>query len=218
MFTRLVSRFPRLVRGVAARMARSLPRQPTADSSRVVMGEGSYGTVHVTAWATPQSAPPYVVVGRYCSIAGDVRALVNGGHRTDWISTYPFGELFEQYAGQISGHPRHTGAVRIGHDVWIGEGALLLGGVHIGNGAVIGARAVVTRDVRPYSVVAGNPAREVSRRFSDDEIEMLQRAAWWELPRESVVRLVPYLNSRPDIGRLCEQVARERDRSAHVET
>jgi carbonic anhydrase/acetyltransferase-like protein (isoleucine patch superfamily) len=87
------------------------------------------------------------------------------------------------------------GGVAIGNDVWIGSGAVVLSGVHIGDGAVIGAHAVVARDVPAYAVVAGNPAQALRMRFDDATIAALVEAAWWELPRNEVERLIPLLQS-----------------------
>lgn len=115
-----------------------------------------------------------VSIGRYCSFAAN--ALVGPGeHGTEWLSTHP---LFEEWSkGRISPapHPRTT----ICNDVWIGDGALITAGVHVGDGAVIGARSVVTRDVEPYEIVAGVPARVIRRRFSDDLVDRLLKLGWW---------------------------------------
>lgn len=115
-----------------------------------------------------------VSIGRYCSFAAN--ALVGPGeHGTEWLSTHP---LFEDWSrGRVSPepHPRTT----IGNDVWIGDGALIMAGVHISDGAVIGARSVVTRDVGPYEVVAGVPARVLRRRFPDALVIRLLKLGWW---------------------------------------
>jgi acetyltransferase-like isoleucine patch superfamily enzyme len=108
-----------------------------------------------------------------------VTIFLGGNHRTDWITTYPF-SVFWESAKNISGHPASKGDVIIGHDVWIGEGAVILSGVRIGNGAVIGAHAVVTRDVPSYAIIAGNPAAIMRSRFSKDEIDILESLEWWD--------------------------------------
>ena len=99
----------------------------------------------------------------------------------DWVSTYPFSALSYWRAGHITGHPKTQGDVIIGNDVWIGMDAIILSGVRIGDGAVVAARTVVNRDVSNYSVVAGNPAREIRRRFDDKSIDALCQIAWWKL-------------------------------------
>jgi len=122
--------------------------------------------------------PATLEVGNFCSFAKNVTILLGGNHRIDWITTYPFPALWE-CARHVEGHPVSRGDVVIGHDVWVGTGAMILSGVRIGSGAVVGAGAVVTRDVPPYTVVAGNPAREIRRRFDDDEVEILLALEWW---------------------------------------
>jgi hypothetical protein len=93
------------------------------------------------------------------------------------------------------GLPRSKGDVHIGNDVWIGHGASILSGVSIGDGAVVGANAMVTRDVRAYAIVAGNPAREIRRRFPDEVVAQLEAAAWWDWPEADIRAAVGFLSS-----------------------
>lgn len=144
LLARLLRRVLRLSRGA---------RSPAAWKSRYEVGRGTYGNPTVLHWGEPTT----LKVGCFCSIAADVKIFLGGNHRTDWITTYPF-PAFWKSAAHIKGHPSSRGDVIIGHDVWIGEGAVILSGVRIGNGAVVAASAVVTRDVPPYGIVAGNPA------------------------------------------------------------
>jgi lipopolysaccharide biosynthesis protein len=95
------------------------------------------------------------------------------------------------------------GDVVIGHDVWLGSGCMILSGVTVGHGAVVAARAVVTRDVPPYAIVAGNPARVVRHRFDAATVAALVAAAWWDRPHDTVTRLVPLLQS----GRIADLLA-----------
>ena len=116
-------------------------------------------------------------------------------HRTDWLTTYPFADIpftWPEAAG-IAGHPATRGDVSIGHDVWLAHGAMVTSGVTIGNGAAVGARAVVIDDIPPYAIAVGNPARVVSRRFKQPQIETLQRIAWWDWPEERIRRAIPLL-------------------------
>lgn len=99
-------------------------------------------------------------IGSFCSIAGGVAIFLGGNHRIDYTTTFPFNFVFEEFCG-FKGHPASKGDVIIGNDVWIGSCAVILSGVTIGDGAVIGANSIVTKDVEPYSVVAGNPARKI---------------------------------------------------------
>src|SRR5690606_33546632 len=119
-----------------------------------------------------------LVIGRFCAIATGATFIMNGAnHRLAGLTTYPFTIYDQSWSGlcpeQLELAPR--GATVIGNDVWIGRSAVILPGVTIGDGAVIGAHAVVSRPVRPYAVVAGNPAREVRRRLADDAVERMLR-------------------------------------------
>ena len=122
----------------------------------------------------------------------DVMFMVGGAHGHDRVSTFPF----LQDAGDL---PRNGEGrtIVVGNDVWIGRGALILPGVRIGDGAVIGAHAVVSRDVRPYAVVVGNPAREVKRRFDDATVDWLLRNAWWNEPHDKLMERIDWLTSPP---------------------
>ncbi|MHB2206740.1 CatB-related O-acetyltransferase [Methylobacterium sp. CM6257] len=146
-----------------------------------------------------------LTIGRYCSIADKVEILLGGDHRLDWVSTYPFAAMRGLFPEARAPEDYHAsrGDVVIGHDVWLGSGCMILSGVTVGHGAVVAARAVVTRDVPAYAVVAGNPARVVRYRFDAATADALVDAAWWDLPHEAVMRLVPLLQS----GRVADLLA-----------
>jgi len=133
-------------------------------------------------------------IGNYCSFAEDVWIVFGGFHRVDWITTYPFSVLFDG-AEDTVGLPHAKGDVIIGNDVWVCTGAMIMSGVTIGNGAVIAARSVVTKDVAPYTIVAGNPAVPVRKRFSDEIIEELEHIQWWNWPVEKIRSEFPVLLS-----------------------
>lgn len=133
-------------------------------------------------------------VGRFCAFASGVTILTGCNHRTDWISTYPFQSIF----GPDRGLPfpsRSKGDVEIGHDVWVGVDALILSGVTVGTGAVVAARSVVTKDVPPYAIVVGSPARIVKYRFDQDTINALLAIAWWDWPLSKIEEALPLLMS-----------------------
>jgi len=134
--------------------------------------------------------PERLVIGRYCAIASKVRFLMSGGNHADiGPSTFPFGIFGEPWAQRtmelVMSAPSRGDTV-VGHDVWLGYGALVMPGVNIGSGAVVAAASVVAADVSPYAIVAGNPARVVRRRYEDRDVERLLRAAWWGWPVELV--------------------------------
>lgn len=155
------------------------------------IGRASYGDLEVRSWKEGAT----LQVGAFCSFAAGVKIFLGGEHRTDWVTTFPFPALWKEQAGHIPGHPKTRGNVVIGNDVWIGAEAVIMSGVRIGDGAVVGARAVVTRDVPPYAIVAGNPAALIRQRFAEPVIERLREIAWWTWSDERITRLMPLLLS-----------------------
>ncbi|EIM29329.1 type B chloramphenicol O-acetyltransferase [Microvirga lotononidis] len=139
-----------------------------------------------------------LIIGSFCSIATGVTFVMHGnqGHRRDWVSTFPF--FYMNKDGAFGSPPDPfipAGDTVVGNDVWIGTEAMIMPGVRIGHGAIVGSRAVVTRDVEPYTVVTGNPARPGRKRFSDEEIAMLLEMAWWDWPVEQIRDAMPLLCS-----------------------
>ena len=128
-----------------------------------------------------------LVIGRFCALAAGVRFVMNGGnHAMGGFTTYPFA-IFPDWRAPMPEFP-HKGDTVVGNDVWIGWQAVIMPGVRIGDGAIVAARSVVTRDVAPYAVVAGNPAVEVRRRFDDATVTALLEIAWWDWPAEKIQR------------------------------
>ncbi len=138
-----------------------------------------------------------LIIGKFCSIASGARFLLtSANHTSKSLSTYPFPIFFEEWdldKKQVASAWDNKGDIVIGNDVWIGYEAVVLSGVHIGDGAIIGSRAVVTKDVAPYSVVGGIPAKEVKRRFAEETIEKLQKIQWWNWPFDKIQRFLPYI-------------------------
>ncbi len=138
-----------------------------------------------------------LVIGRYCSIGSGAVFMMAGnqGHQHSWISTYPFfyhnSDAFE---GAIDGFER-SGDTVIGNDVWIGTEAMIMSGVTIGDGAIIASRAVVTKDVAPYSIVGSNPAKLIRYRFGEDEITKLLAMQWWHWKDEHIKNAMKLLCS-----------------------
>src|SRR5512145_2214568 len=166
------------------------------------IGKGTYGDPKIYRWTREEN----LTIGAYCSIAEGVTILLGGEHRTDWVTTYPFSVL---WAGgkSIEGHPKTKGDVVIGNDVWIGAEALIRSGVTIGDGAVIAARAVISQDIPPYAVAAGNPVRILKKRFNDEMIERLLRLKWWQWDEGRIEKALPFLLNT-DIGRFIDLAER----------
>lgn len=131
-----------------------------------------------------------LIIGKFCSIACGAKFLFNSAnHSLASLSTYPFPIFYEEWGLNIQNVAAawdNKGDIVIGNDVWIGYEAVVLAGVTIGDGAVIGARAVVTKDVPPYAVVGGVPARLIRRRFPDDTISALLALRWWDWPSDKI--------------------------------
>ncbi len=129
-------------------------------------------------------------IGKYCSIACGAKFIfTSANHAMQPLSTYPFPIFFEEWGldvKDIASAWDNKGDIEIGSDVWIGFEAVILSGVKIGHGAIVGARAVVTRDVPPYTIVGGVPAKPIRKRFPDEAVEKLLELRWWDWPPEKV--------------------------------
>lgn len=132
-----------------------------------------------------------LVIGKFCAIARGVKFIMNGAnHKTAGVSTYPFfifGNGWEKAMPQPGELP-YKGDTVIGNDVWIGYDCLIMPGVKVGNGAIISSRSVVVSDVAPYSIVGGNPARQIKERFAPDVVAELEAIAWWDWPIEKITQ------------------------------
>ena len=155
------------------------------------IGEYTYGAPNIFWWGENVG----ITIGKYCSISSDVSILLGGNHRTDWVTTFPFSSL-DPFAAGMSGHPATNGDVYIGNDVWLGSSSSIMSGVTVGDGACVGHKAVVTKDVPPYAIVAGNPARVVRLRFTAEQIERLLKIKWWDWPHANIRRLFDYMLSQ----------------------
>lgn len=169
--------------------------RPLVQSANVEVGEYTYYDSYDDPLAFERDAvlyafgPERLIIGRFCAIASGVRFVMPGASHADrGPSTFPFGVFGPPWDAtmDIVMSAPSRGDTIVGHDVWLGYSALVLPGVTIGHGAVVAAASVVARDVPPYAVVVGNPARVVRSRFSADDVERLLRAAWWDWPVELV--------------------------------
>ncbi len=153
------------------------------------IGDWSYGVPKVVTWGDRS----HLKIGKFCALSQEIIILLDAEHRPDWATTYTFQGIWPDHVQE--GHPGTKGDVVIGNDVWIGYQAMILSGVTIGDGAVIGARAVVTKDVPPYAIVVGSPARVIRYRFSPSIIERLLKIQWWNWPLERIHLILPLLTS-----------------------
>jgi virginiamycin A acetyltransferase len=136
-----------------------------------------------------------LIIGKFCMIASDVKFIMNGAnHLTDAITSYPFAIFGSGWENAMDGkqYPQ-KGDIVIGNDVWIGYNATIMSGVKIGDGAIIATNSTVTKDVEPYSIVGGNPAKEIKKRFSDDKIQKLLALKWWDWDIEKITQNVKNL-------------------------
>ena len=138
-----------------------------------------------------------LIIGKFCSIACGTKFLFNcANHTLQSLSTYTFPLFYEDWdleKADVAKAWDNKGDIVIGNDVWIGYEAVIMAGVHIGNGAIIAARAVVTKDVPPYTIVGGVPARPIRKRFGEAVIQKLEALRWWDWPVEKIRRYLPFL-------------------------
>ncbi len=148
-----------------------------------------------------------LAIGKFCSIACGAKFLfTSANHTMQSLSTYPFPLFYEEWGlerAAVTDAWDNRGDIIIGNDVWIGYEAVILSGVKIGDGAIIGTRAVVTKDVPPYTIVGGVPAKMIRKRFSDETISQLLKLQWWDWPKDKIARNTGAIQSG-DISRLID--------------
>lgn len=172
--------------------------KPTIKNSNIIVGDFTYiadsefesHVTHHYEWNGDK-----LIIGKFCQIAAGVEFVMNGAnHQMNAVSTFPFYTLegWDMEPPAVSDMPLKGDTV-IGNDVWIGQNAVILPGVHIGDGAIIGANSMVGSDVSPYTIVAGNPATEIRKRFDDELIQLLLDFKWWNKSVEEINQLIPLL-------------------------
>lgn len=137
-----------------------------------------------------------LIIGKFCAIASDVKFIMNGAnHKMSSFTTYPFGIFNNGWEAGIAGLKDLPckGDTIIGNDVWLGYEAMIMPGVNVGDGVIIAAKSVVTKDVAPYSVIGGNPARLIKKRFADDVINLLLQIKWWDWDIQKITKNIPIL-------------------------
>ena len=174
--------------------------KPTIKNPQIIVGDFTYiadsdferHVTHLYEWNGDR-----LIIGKFCQIAAGVEFVMNGAnHQMNAVSTFPFFTLegWNASAPQKSDMPLKGDTV-IGNDVWIGQNATIMPGVHIGDGAIIGANSLVSKDVEPYTIVAGNPIRVIRKRFDDELIDLLERFKWWDKSIEEINNLIPLLSN-----------------------
>lgn len=178
-------------------------------SQIILTGKYSYGVENIRLLAWGEGANLFI--GGFCSIADGQTIFLGGNHRVDWVTTFPFGHIVNQTfplgAVNGNGHPVTKGHVVIENDVWIGEGCTIMSGLRLGSGSVVAAKSVVVKDVDPYTIVGGNPARVIRKRFSEDIIQKLLELKWWDRRDDEINKIVPLLQMPPTGEILAEIVA-----------
>lgn len=155
-------------------------------------GKYTYGNPKIT-WVNQNAK---LTIGNFCSIASNVTIyLGNGvGHDVSFVSTYPFGYIHNNVFTNVKNNSRNTnGDVNIGNDIWIGENVTIMSGVTIGDGAVIANNSHVVKNVEPYSLVGGNPAKFIKYRFTSKQIEKLLEIKWWYWDDEKINKFIPFI-------------------------
>ena len=190
--------------------------KPAVKDERIIVGEFTYiadrefesHVTHFYPWSRDR-----LIIGKFCQIASGVEFIMNdANHQMNAVTTFPFYTLegWEMEAPDPSDMP-FKGDTVIGNDVWIGQNAVILPGVHIGSGAVIGANSVVGSDVPPYTIAAGNPAKEIRKRSDEELTELLLTFRWWDKSIDEINQLIPVLTSS-DLKAVKEKIRSLTDR------
>ena len=174
--------------------------KPTISNPNIIVGDFTYIAdsefeSHVTnfyPWSRDK-----LIIGKFCQIAAGVEFMMNdANHQVSAVSTFPFYTLegWDMKSPKAEDMP-YKGDTVIGNDVWIGQNAVILPGVHIGDGAIIGANSVVGSEVEPYTIVVGNPAKSIRKRFDDELIDLLEKFKWWDMDIDTINSLIPLITS-----------------------
>lgn len=195
---------------LAAALTKNKLRDYLTKGYPISIGRGSYGGPNLH-WNEGDFGHK-LTIGAYCSIADEVSIFigVHGRHTIDYVSTYPLGMVYGDPARRVPSKVISGDlGVQIGNDVWVGWGAIIMAGVSIGDGAVIGAQALVNKDVEPYSIVGGVPAAHIKYRFDSDTIRKLMKIRWWCWPDELILERREFF-ATPKFADLLNEYAREK--------
>ena len=189
--------------------------KPTIKNKNIIVGDFSYiadsdfesHVTHHYDWNNDK-----LIIGKFCQIASGVEFVMNGAnHQMNAVSTFPFYTLegWKQTPPTRNDLPI-KGDTIIGNDVWIGQNATILPGVHIGDGAIIGANSVVGSNIDPYTIVAGNPAKVIRKRFDDELIESMEKLKWWDKGIDEINKLIPILTCG-DLDKVKSEIKKQLD-------
>lgn len=159
------------------------------------VGDHSYGinNIQVLRWDSAYNLHCPVTIGKFCSIANDLKIITNGNHKYDRASTFPFAELGWTQLTKDTVSAYGNGPVTIGNDVWIGGNCTIISNVTIGDGAIIATNSTIVKTVEPYSIVGGNPAKLIKYRFDKDVIDKMLKIKWWDWDVDKIKQAVPLL-------------------------
>ncbi len=186
--------------------------KPTIKNSNIVVGDFTY----IADYEFESNVTHFydfigdkLIIGKFCQIGKGVEFVMNGAnHQMNAVSTFPFYTLegWDQVPPSQNDLPLKGDTV-VGNDVWIGQNVTILPGVHIGDGAIIGANSVIGKDIDPYTIVVGNPAKPIRKRFDDELIDILEKLKWWNKSVEEINNLIPLLTSS-DLNSVKEELSK----------
>lgn len=161
------------------------------------IGKHSYGieNIQVLRWDSAFNPHCQVTIGNFCSIANNLKIITNGNHKYLRPTTYPFAELGWTPITISNSSAYGNGNIIIGNDIWIGANCTIISNVKIGDGAIIAANSIVVKDVEPYSIVGGNPAKLIKFRFNKDTIDKMLQIKWWDWEIEKIKQAIPLLTT-----------------------
>lgn len=162
------------------------------------IGKYTYGfeSTQIYTWSEEVD----IKIGRFCSIGAGLKLFCGGNHSTWFVSSYPFGAVFKEFLKINVEKPIvfSNGGITIGNDVWLGRDVTIMSGISIGDGSVVAANSHVVKDIEPYSIYGGNPAKLIRYRFSEETIEMLLNLQWWNYEDCFIEKIYPILLEKPN--------------------
>ena len=166
----------------------------TYNQESIILECGSWSYLSATSITRYTIPLNKITIGKFCSVAQNVKFIGANNHRHDWITSYPLELLINNQKNSHENQPRN---IAVGNDVWIGEGATIMPGVHLSDGCVIGTNSLVTKSTKPYGIYGGNPAKLIKYRFSEDIIAKLLNLQWWQFNNDFIKNNTEIIFSSP---------------------